>query len=72
MGKIFLVIGEGNRIFSFFKDEPIVGGYLSSLYLLSIGFLFEFFDNKKNIDKIYNFFNINFFSSSNFYDWRKI
>jgi len=47
-GKNILGYGEGNRIFSFFKDEPIVGGYLNSLYLLSIGFLFEFFDDKKN------------------------
>jgi len=47
-GKNILGFGEGNRIFSFFKDEPIVGGYVNSLYLLSIGFLFEFFDDKKN------------------------
>jgi len=47
-GKNILGYGEGDRIFSFFKDEPIVGGYLNSLYLLSIGFLFEFFDDKKN------------------------
>ena len=50
-GKNILGFGEGDRIFSFFKDEPIVGGYVSSLYLLSIGFLFEFFDDKKNIIK---------------------
>ena len=42
------ILSGGDRIFSFFKDEPIVGGYLNSLYLLSIGFLFEFFDDKKN------------------------
>jgi len=47
-GKNILDYGEGNRIFSFFKDEPIVGGYVNGLYLLSIGFLFEFFDDKKN------------------------
>ena len=50
-GKNILGYGEGNRIFSFFKDEPIVGGYLNSLYLLSIGFLFQFFDDKKNTIK---------------------
>ena len=50
-GKNILGYGEGNRIFSFFKDEPIVGGYLNSLYLLSIGFLFQFFDDKKNTTK---------------------
>ena len=60
MGKIFLAMEKVDRIFSFFKDEPIVGGYVNSLYLLSIGFLFEFFDDKKNNYKIYNFFNINF------------
>ena len=42
---------QHSRIFSFFKDEPIVGGYLNSLYLLSIGFLFQFFDDKKNTTK---------------------
>jgi len=47
-GKNILGYGEADRIFSFFKDEPIVGGYFNSLYLLSIGFLFEFFDDKKN------------------------
>ena len=50
-GKNILGYGEGNRIFSFFKDEPIVGGYLNSLYLLSIGFLFQFFYDKKNTTK---------------------
>ncbi len=29
----------GKRIVSFFKDEPIVGGYLNGFYLLIIGFL---------------------------------
>lgn len=47
-GKNILGYGEGDRIFSFFKNEPIVGSYINSLYLLSIGFLFEFFDDKKN------------------------
>ena len=47
-GKNILGYGANSRIFSFFKDEPIVGGYVNSLYLLSIGFLFEFFDDKKN------------------------
>lgn len=35
------------RIVSFFKDEPIVGGYLNGFYLIIIGFLLnEFRDNK--------------------------
>ena len=50
-GKNIFGFGDGDRIFSFFKDEPIVGGYLNSLYLLSIGFLFQFFDDKKNTIK---------------------
>ena len=29
----------GKRLVSFFKDEPIVGGYINGLYLIIIGFL---------------------------------
>ena len=36
----------GRRIVSFFKDEPIVGGYLNSFYLLLIGFLYLRFKTK--------------------------
>jgi len=39
----------GRRIVSFFKDEPIVGGFVNSLYLIIIGFLFLQFKNKKNL-----------------------
>ena len=35
----------GARIVSFFKDEPIVGGYISGFYLIIIGFLF-YLNNK--------------------------
>ena len=28
----------GNRIVSFFKDEPIIGGYINAFYLLIIGY----------------------------------
>tara|TARA_Y100000768_G_C23928929_1_gene659027 strand:+ start:140 stop:1360 length:1221 start_codon:yes stop_codon:yes gene_type:complete len=49
-GRNILGFGEsyGNRVVSFFKDEPIVGGYVYSFYLLIIGFLFCYFkkDNK--------------------------
>ena len=40
--QIFLVMDEdyGARIVSFFKDEPIVGGYINGFYLIIIGFLF--------------------------------
>jgi O-antigen ligase len=52
-GKNILGFGElyGKRIVSFFKDEPIVGGYLNGFYLIIIGFLLnEFKDNKKLFD----------------------
>ena len=31
----------GNRIVSFFKDEPIAGGYVNAFYLIIIGYLFS-------------------------------
>ena len=37
----------GKRLVSFFKDEPIVGGYLNGFYLLIVGFLMNEFKNKK-------------------------
>ncbi len=42
-GKNVLGYGEsyGRRVVSFFKDEPIVGGYLNAFYLILIGFLHE-------------------------------
>jgi len=33
----------GNRIVSFFKDEPIIGGFLGSFFLIVIGFLLQNF-----------------------------
>ena len=33
---------NGNRVVSFFKDEPIVGGYIYGFYLIIIGYLFFF------------------------------
>ena len=49
-GKNILGYGEeyGRRIVSFFKDEPIVGGYLNALYLIVIGYLFNLI-NKSSI-----------------------
>ena len=49
-GTNILGFGEGtnNRIVSFFKDEPIVGGYLNGFYLIIIGFLFNEFKDNKN------------------------
>jgi O-antigen ligase len=50
----------GRRIVSFFKDEPIVGGYINGFYLVLIGYLFYLNDkivNKyKNIILIYSIF----------------
>ena len=37
-----------NRIVSFFKDEPVVGGYLNAFYLIIIGFLLNEFKENKN------------------------
>ena len=41
-GKNILGYGEeyGRRIVSFFKDEPIVGGYINGFYLVIIGYFF--------------------------------
>jgi len=40
----------GRRIVSFFKDEPIVGGYVNGLYLIIVGFLYNELDLKyKNL-----------------------
>ena len=52
-GKNIIGYGEeyGRRIVSFFKDEPVVGGYLNAFYLIILGFLFSF-RNKKNSLKI--------------------
>jgi len=53
-GKNILGYGEeyGRRIVSFFKDEPIVGGYINGFYLVIIGYLF-FLD--KNISNKYKY-----------------
>jgi O-antigen ligase len=32
--------GDLTRVVSFFKDEPIVGGYINSFYLIIVGYLF--------------------------------
>ena len=38
-----VLYGKGTRIFSFFKDEPIVGGYISSFYLIITGYFYFIF-----------------------------
>jgi len=42
-GRNILGYGEeyGKRIVSFFKDEPIVGGYINAFYLIIIGYFFS-------------------------------
>lgn len=37
----------GRRIVSFFRNEPIVGGYINAFYLILIGFLFNKYEEKK-------------------------
>jgi len=53
-GKNILGYGEeyGRRIVSFFKDEPIVGGYINGFYLIIIGY---FFYINKNISNKYKY-----------------
>ena len=42
-GRNILGYGEayGRRIVSFFKDEPIVGGYINAFYLIIVGYFFS-------------------------------
>ena len=62
LGKNILGYGEayGARIVSFFKDEPIVGGYINGFYLIIIGFLFylnnKILNNYKYIILIFTIF----------------
>ena len=42
----------GRRLVSFFKDEPIVGGYINGFYLIIIGYLFNI---DKNISNKYKY-----------------
>jgi len=53
-GQNILGYGEayGSRIVSFFKDEPIVGGYINGFYLIIIGYLFYI---NKNISNKYKY-----------------
>ena len=53
-GQNILGYGEayGRRIVSFFKDEPIVGGYINGFYLIIIGYLFYI---NKNISNKYKY-----------------
>jgi len=61
-GKNILGYGEayGSRIVSFFKDEPIVGGYINGFYLVIVGYLFyinnEASNKYKNLILIFSIF----------------
>lgn len=60
LGQNILGYGKeyGPRIVSFFKDEPIAGGYINGFYLIIIGYLFYI---NKNISNKYKY-NILIFS----------
>ena len=50
-GKNILGFGDDihlHRVVSFFKNEPIVGGYLNGFYLIIIGFLLNKFKDNRN------------------------
>jgi len=38
----------GSRIVSFFKDEPIMGGYIFGFFFIILGFLFKFYYHDEN------------------------
>ena len=42
-GKNILGYGDGTRIFSFFRDEAIVGGYINTFYLMITGYFYFIF-----------------------------
>lgn len=45
----------GRRIVSFFKDEPIIGGFINAFYLIISGFLFtQFKESNKNFALIFS------------------
>jgi hypothetical protein len=54
IGKNILGYGEnyGNRIMSFFKDEPIVGSFLNGFFLMVIGYLHLNYKNYSNNKKL--------------------
>ena len=46
----------GSRIVSFFKDEPIVGGYINGFYLLIIGYIYTVYKEYPGKYKIFLLF----------------
>ena len=62
-GKNILGYGElyGKRIVSFFKDEPIVGGYVNAFYLIVVGYFFSLsFKSSKNYNYLILLVSISF------------
>ena len=49
VGNNILGFGHNDRIYSFF-NKPIAGSFMVSFYLLIIGFLYEFFNNKNYLN----------------------
>ena len=45
-GKNILGHGHHERIYSFFKDEPKVGGYMNCFYLIIVGYFFNIYNSK--------------------------
>ena len=57
MGQNILGFGGGQygqRIVSFFRDEPIVAGFVNGFYLIIVGFLFQEFYKKRNLTIIFS------------------
>ena len=48
------------RVFSFFKDEPIVGGYINAFYLIITGYFYFIFKEAIQIKKYKILFLIEF------------
>ena len=51
-GSNILGFGNGDRIFSFFKDEPVVGSFMSGFFLLIVSYFFQI---SRNNEKIKNY-----------------
>ena len=44
---------HGHRVVSFFKDEPIIGGYISGFFFIILGYLFNsYYYNDNKVQKI--------------------
>ena len=57
------------RIVSFFKDEQVVGAFLNGFIFIIIGFLFQKFEKKKKLRKIFNYFICCFYYYRHNFNW---